>query len=362
VIGYLHEQSDLNLTASDTAGPWDNQISVVETLPVNKTDAIPYLSAGGEEPTRWARVSIMFGVTEEPYVEDYKVGPLPKPTSYEKLGYTSTKGSSKILNYDADSDALYEYIYSITSGVQDIVQDLCNGTVTGAEDDTLDVWGIDPLWHENSRVMNWLGFWRYDDIGSDGETLLPQGLYFKIDMTGRDPSKWSLIGWLYNDIYYTSTADFRAAWSSPSFEKAGVHNIPSEYIALPGFKEEDSPPLDVRPHPFPIQPAEARFEVDYDAQYVTWMDFSFYIAFGRDRGVRLFDIKYKGERVMYELGLEEAVATYAGNDPVQSGVGLDLPCGNDLGSLYESLSIQTAYLDTYYGFGPYAFALLPAYE
>lgn len=59
-------------------------------------------------------------------------------------------------------------------------------------------------------------------------------------------------------------------------------------------------------------------------------DFSFYITFTRDTGVRLFDIKYKGERIIYEMGLQEAIASYAGNDPVQSG---------------------TSYLDTYYGFG-----------
>lgn len=35
--------------------------------------------------------------------------------------------------------------------------------------------------------------------------------------------------------------------------------------------------------------------------------------------MRLYDIKYKGERIIYELGLQEAIAHYAGNDPHQSG-------------------------------------------
>ena len=49
------------------------------------------------------------------------------------------------------------------------------------------------------------------------------------------------------------------------------------------------------------------------------MDFSFYVTFSRDTGLRLFDIKYRGERIVYELGLEEAIAHYSGNDPTQSG-------------------------------------------
>lgn len=71
------------------------------------------------------------------------------------------------------------------------------------------------------------------------------------------------------------------------------------------------------------------------------MNFSFYISFNRDTGLRLFDIRHKGQRILYELGLEEALAHYAGNDPVQSG---------------------TSYLDSYYGFGPYAFQLVPGYD
>jgi len=35
--------------------------------------------------------------------------------------------------------------------------------------------------------------------------------------------------------------------------------------------------------------------------------------------MRLHDIKFQGERIIYSIGLEEAIAQYAGNDPVQSG-------------------------------------------
>lgn len=110
------------------------------------------------------------------------VGPLPKPTTYAPLSYTTTKGTSKIRIYDLDSGALYDWIYStITTPEQDIILDLCNGTALGSDDDTLDVWGIDPLWHEEGRVVSWMTFWRYATL-ADGETLMPQGLYFKIDL------------------------------------------------------------------------------------------------------------------------------------------------------------------------------------
>ena len=68
----------------------------------------------------------MFGATEEPYLQDFQVGPLPKPTTYAPLSYYATSAQgSKIKNYDADSDAVYDFVYeNILSEVQDIVMDL----------------------------------------------------------------------------------------------------------------------------------------------------------------------------------------------------------------------------------------------
>ncbi|KAI6922463.1 putative membrane copper amine oxidase, partial [Hortaea werneckii] len=107
--------------------------------------------------------------------------------------------------------------------------------------------------------------------------------------------------------------------------------------------DQDGPvlPLDDQSPPVAVTPAGARYSVDHEEQYVEWMGFSFYLSFSRDTGLSLFDIRHKGQRILYELGLQEALAHYAGNDPVQSG---------------------TSYLDTYYGFGPYALQLVPGYD
>lgn len=94
--------------------------------------------------------------------------------------------------------------------------------------------------------------------------------------------------------------------------------------------------MDTAPPPVHVAPAGSRYAVDPEEKYVEWMGFSFYIGFTRDAGMGLYDIRFQGERLIYELSLQEALAHYAGNDPMQSG---------------------TAYLDTYYGFGPYAFEL-----
>ena len=66
-----------------------------------------------------------------------------------------------------------------------------------------------------------------------------------------------------------------------------------------------------QPAPLPVAPGGSRYSVDEAKSWVVWQDFSFYYTFSRDSGIRLFDIHYKGDRIIYELGLEEAIAHYA---------------------------------------------------
>jgi primary-amine oxidase len=71
------------------------------------------------------------------------------------------------------------------------------------------------------------------------------------------------------------------------------------------------------------------------------VDFSFYISNHRDVGMQLHDIRYKGERLIYELGLQEAMAHYASLDPLHA---------------------HSAYLDTAYGIGTSQWNLVDGFD
>lgn len=72
------------------------------------------------------------------------------------------------------------------------------------------------------------------------------------------------------------------------------------------------------------------------------MNFTFYISYTRDYGVQLHDIHYQGERIIYEIGIQEAVAHYASaSDPFQA---------------------SNAYLDSQYGFGQSSFQLVSGFD
>lgn len=77
MLGFLHGKTELNLTAANVAGEWDNYINLVDIVQPNKTAAVPYLDGNGPIPDRYAKVTIFFSTTNEPWVQDIMVGPLP---------------------------------------------------------------------------------------------------------------------------------------------------------------------------------------------------------------------------------------------------------------------------------------------
>jgi len=342
VVKWLFDQAELNLTVTANATSWENSIVLVESMFPNKTDAVSYLDGNGPAPTKYAHVLLNNRATVDAHYADILVGPLPidNTTFWSPLDFYMTKESSgTVRNLDADNDALYnEWIYPISASIADITLDLWNGTTMGLDNDTLSIWGIDPLWQDDGRITHWSAYWNKPTGDYDDMTLLPLGLYFRSDITGRDPSQWKFEGWLYNDIFYETTEEFRAAYWSKEFVK-NTPNVDGDWAQTGQLGEVD--PLDIIAPPIQVAPAGSRYKVDPEKQYVEWMGFSFYVGFTRDAGMSLYDIKYQGERIMYELTFQEALAHYAGNDPMQSG---------------------TAYLDTFYGFGPYAFELVPGFD
>ncbi|KAH7305808.1 copper amine oxidase [Stachybotrys elegans] len=344
VTAWLFSQPDLNLTASENATSWDNTLQLVELNHPNKTDALAYIDGSAAPPARYAHAIISHGSSDEAYFQDILVGPLPVvngTTKWEPLEYPYTrKTEGKVRNLGADDDFLYDEWHAwVGSLVADITLDLWNGTALGLANDTLTIWGIDPLYQDgDGRIKRWDTFFSIADSIFDTGSITPMGLFFMSDVTGRNVSDWTLDGWYYNGVFYESTDDFRSAFWGGEVEKLGGNfDGPWAWTDQRG----PVPRFDERAPPVEVTPQGARYAVDQERKYVEWMGWSFYIGFTRDTGMALYDIRLKGQRILYELGLQEALAHYAGSDPTQS---------------------HTAYLDTFYGFGPYAFELVKGYD
>lgn len=118
-------------------------------LKPGKYAAADYTENGGAKPARYAKAIINFQATTEPYLQEYSIGPLPVSNSTKV-----SKLNKSIRNYDADGDAVYEMIQEYAKEMEDIIKD-----ITTLDLDQIDFWGIDPLWHEEGRVVYWVTAW-----------------------------------------------------------------------------------------------------------------------------------------------------------------------------------------------------------
>lgn len=90
---------------------------------------------------------------------------------------------------------------------------------------------------------------------------------FKTDITGRDPSKWSVVALQYNGIFYESEADLRKAINSSGFIKPGT-NVDGAW-ACTDYNNVSFPHDELNP-PVSVAPDGPRFTVDVEEKYVEW--------------------------------------------------------------------------------------------
>jgi primary-amine oxidase len=172
-----------------------------------------------------------------------------------------------------------------------------------------------PFWEEDGRIISWGTVLKIPDTAVSSPTILPLGVFIKLDLTGRNWEDWKATGYYSLGKFYNSTEEFRAAIFSPSYEMP-AQSVDGNWTSTD--QNGDALPLDDLPPPTSVAQGSPRFKLDTNEDYVSWMDFSFYFAVSEDIGLSLFDIQYKGKRLMYELSLQDAITHYAGSDPFAS--------------------------------------------
>lgn len=339
--------NELNLTRHPAHPEWQNYIGLLEIIQPNKTDVISYIDGSSSTPARWARLAVAQGASVEPVLANYMVGPLPvsDKTNILPLEYCYNSGNRNSIKNPAPSGyALGNRAHLAAINISDITQDLLGARLDGKINETnpegvgLSL-GARAARIEDGDMIMWMQIYRLGSITRpDTLFLLPQGLYFKMNVSSRDPEDWSISQWYYNGITYPSLEVFRSAWEKDDFVKVKP-NVDGEWTEMEDF--ESTPEGRHLPPPVTIQPYGPRYSLSKKDQYVEYLGWSFYLGTSAARGIDLFDIRFHGSRIMYSLGLQEALAHYAGSDPMQGGL---------------------EFLDSFFGFGVMMYELVPGYD
>jgi primary-amine oxidase len=208
-------ERNLNLTRPNVAKPGDNHIYLIETYYPPKAESLAYLDspASVSPPRRFARVTIHHGAEHLPSVKDYLVGPLPigPQTGIRRLTEIYHRpdiphNARGITSIDEIRDFMLRIIPSYSEAFEvclscfhapispdtasgKLQQSLFGGVAAGLPNDTLTGTVSAPFGFDGSFRRTWVSWEQL----APGSWLLPINFYQYIDMSGTDPSKWSVL-------------------------------------------------------------------------------------------------------------------------------------------------------------------------
>ncbi|KAK0611635.1 primary-amine oxidase [Immersiella caudata] len=338
----------LNLTDPPfTASQTDNYVAFIDTLHTNKSAVLPYIDGNGLQPAKFARAVIFEGGRTVPISQEYMIGPLPvsNRTRIQKLDYifNGGKGGTVPFNarfFDLQRDAASEpLLASVMTEVADITTELFGGVYYGADDDRTDlIYTFDtPVSTDGSSAVRIVMF-RYP---TEVEFLQPLDFYVILDIPGTDPSKYTLRGIVTNEKFFSTVDKFRQAYDAGEITNPYPQPRDYEWAQLTRKEEMGTRPLENKLAPQSIELGGKRYKIDTQQNYVEYLGWSFYMSWTRQLGLMFFDVKFKGERIIYELSMQEATAQYAGNTPKAA---------------------STVYHDTHYGFGAQSAVLVEGFD
>ncbi|KAF8590695.1 amine oxidase catalytic domain-containing protein [Ramaria rubella] len=336
----------LNLTTSGEANLNDNVVFGIEAARPPKVQALAYLDSPGPAtlrklPQRFAKVIIHHGAAPVPIIKEYMVGPLPVGPQTEM---SEVKGiyHRDDIPYNARGQVnpteLAPLISSIMPQLAEATQELFDAVAVGLPNDTLVAGASAPFGFDGSFRRMWIS-WRRN---VPGPYLHPIGFFQYVEASGTDPSQWKMLKLVYNHQIFSSADSFMEAFRNGTLKR--LPNRPDQRRDQSWSTRKRVGPrldLDHLPGPRSVSFAGLRFRVDRKLQYISWMGWGLYLGFNRDMGMSLWDIRFRGERIIYEISPQEAMAQYAGNDPTQA---------------------TTAWLDSYFGMGSTTRDMLPGYD
>ncbi|KAJ7081806.1 amine oxidase catalytic domain-containing protein [Mycena belliarum] len=351
--------NEFNLTPGVLATDLDNSIVLIETFPPPKADVLEYLDNEGAAPKRFAKIILMLGAASPPMIRQYLLGPLPDTISTLSLAaaplelqplkhiYTNPDVPYNARLWPQNNTHFEKFMLKLMAPLHNATQDLLGGTVETpaslhlAMDNNADFVfaGTTPVSYDGTFRRMWVQLKK----NTAGSYLKALDMYFYVEISSMDPNEWHLIRMVYNRQMFSTVDDFLDAYTNGSLKRSTRPDVPSADEETWTGRQRQGPPrdLDERAGPRQVSFNGPRYRVDVDNQWVSWMGWSVYLSFARDMGMSLWDVRFRGERILYEVSPQEALAVYSGSDPHQG---------------------STVYLDGAFGMGLNTRSLITGYD
>ncbi|XP_060758436.1 primary amine oxidase, liver isozyme-like [Neoarius graeffei] len=324
VRDHMWNQKDLRISRSAFAKPSENFIFLIDLVLPKKAEALRYLDSQGPKPERQASVVVFFG--ENNYLKEYVVRLLPRPMIHWDV--TNEKYNMVSLPFTARPVTIGEYaqLFKLVFGdvFNKLKTELRESFGYDPKNPNLSVFDGMPRGVKSGDRKTWISFFR----DFSGMYVHPVGFEILVCHESKNSSEWTIEKLLYNGKYFDSIESFKKGYAEGTLQKIVFKEI-SNYASLKPRRK----PTGLGPHQYYLQ--GKRFSVKHNQ--VIYQDWKFAFGLSSVTGMRVFDVRFKGERIIYELSVQEAMSVYGSATP-----GMML----------------TKFLDTNFGIGRYAHELV----
>ncbi|OCT62742.1 membrane primary amine oxidase [Xenopus laevis] len=306
VVAFLQNNLNVELVDPAKANPSDNCIYYIDVNYPEKQAVLNYLENGGTKPKREALAVVLFGNQEDPNITEFVVGPLPNPQYHKDITLEKYKGK---LPYYRRPVIGKEYIdaYNLVYKEEFANAPTFLRDVIGYDGTNIVALTTAPRGFKSGDRSTW--FVLFQNKSGSCFSVYPVGLEILVDHKSMDSTKWKVTKVFYYGQYYANMADLEQQYIKG---KVTVIKLNSQQ------QDDDIGSMKTKEHvlpgaPLQYQPQGARFTINKN--HVTFLDWSFAFGMNVNTGLRLFDIRFSNERIVYELSTQEAIALYGSNSP-----------------------------------------------
>ncbi|XP_078080124.1 amine oxidase [copper-containing] 3-like [Mustelus asterias] len=300
IVKYLKQQLGVKLVNCSEALPSENFIYTIELQIPPKGEVLKFLEGLGSQPKREARAVVIFGAQADPNITEYIVGALPAPSYHKDI----TSQQYQKLSFNSRPLTSSEYTNAVSRMGLEKLSRLLRESF-GSDREHLTHLDSAPRGFKPGDRETWFPFLRK----ISGTFMHPLGFEVLLDHSSSNVSEWSVKKVFYNNQYFESVEELVDRYDQGTLQKIKLHREDSapNYASLePHTESQTAPPLQ-------YEPQGQRYHVVNN--HVSYHGWGFAFRHSTVNGLQLFDIRFQGQRVVYELSIEELNSVYGGDTP-----------------------------------------------
>ncbi|XP_061163519.1 putative amine oxidase [copper-containing] [Saccostrea echinata] len=312
MMEFLYKQKELNLTRPAKIKVKTSYIFTAELHLPEKADAVSYLdSRAGQKPPRQARVIIFRGDLIVPKIMEIVVTPLPNPTHYTIWKDNIPFQYRPVTGPDYDN-AVKSITKETDQKARQLLRESFGGTLTNCSEACLAFKFMTPVSSAVSgrnRRLYW--FWMYQFV--EFYILHPVDFAVLVDM---DDIRYSIEKVWFNKHAFDTIDSLVIQYSKNTMQKKPLlfPYMSDTLFSKLNRRDTEFSETSQRP-PISIEPDGRRYSVK--GQHVKYMNWEFDFRMSSTRGPQLNDIRFRNNRIVYELALQEISVFYSGYKPTQ---------------------------------------------